>query len=225
VNCERHPKPETVWPVRIARGSFGENVPARDLYLSPDHAVFINGVLVPVKLLDNDTSVTQMPRDRVTYFHVELPRHAVILAEGLPVESYLDVGDRTDFKHGGDVVRLFSDFGGTRRPDTAWVWKTKGVARLITVGRELRDARSVLSHDVLGRPGGKRWVTRRSQTKPTTHDKCYSIWNASGSLPAAPSAAGQWPGTTPHDPIGVKATTRISAGTRTSGDTARKTGD
>ena len=75
VNCARHPKPETVWPVRIAPGAFGDNVPARDLYLSPDHAVFVNDVLVPVKLLVNGTSIMQIKRDRVTYYHVELPRH------------------------------------------------------------------------------------------------------------------------------------------------------
>src|ERR1019366_700567 len=90
VNCERHPRPETVWPVRVQAGAFGANVPVRDLYLSPDHAVFVNDVLVPVKLLINGTSIAQVKQNRVTYYHVELPRHAVILAEGLTVESYLD---------------------------------------------------------------------------------------------------------------------------------------
>ena len=60
VRCGRHPKPETVWPVRVRAGAFGENVPSRDLYLSPDHAVFVNDVLVPVKLLINGTSIAQV---------------------------------------------------------------------------------------------------------------------------------------------------------------------
>jgi hypothetical protein len=47
MDCARHPRPETVWPVRVRAGAFGENVPVRDLYLSPDHAVFVNDVLVP----------------------------------------------------------------------------------------------------------------------------------------------------------------------------------
>ena len=51
VDCARHPAPETVWPVRVSAGAFGPGAPVRDLYLSPDHAVFVDNVLVPVKLL------------------------------------------------------------------------------------------------------------------------------------------------------------------------------
>jgi len=80
VNCTAHPRPGTVQPVRVQAGAFGQNVPLSDLYLSPVHAVFANDALVPVKLLINGTGIAQMKRDRVRYFHVELPRHAVILA-------------------------------------------------------------------------------------------------------------------------------------------------
>ena len=109
----------------------------RDLYLSPDHAVFVNGVLVPVKHLLNGTSIVQLKRDRVTYFHVELPEHAVILAEGLTVESYLDIGDRLDFAQDG-VLRLHPDFGARLAPDAAIVWETRGA---VTTGEALEAAR------------------------------------------------------------------------------------
>jgi collagen type I/II/III/V/XI/XXIV/XXVII alpha len=39
----------------------------------------------------------QVAVDAVTYFHVELPRHDVLLAEGLAAESYLDTGNRSVF--------------------------------------------------------------------------------------------------------------------------------
>ena len=92
VDCRR------VAPVRIAAGAFGAGMPQRDLYLSPDHALFIDGALVPVKYLIDGDAIAQIPRDVVEYFHLRLPRHEVVLAEGLPVESYLEMSsDAVDF--------------------------------------------------------------------------------------------------------------------------------
>jgi hypothetical protein len=142
VNCRAHPKPETVWPVRVARGAFGQNVPVRDLYLSPDHAVFVNGVFIPAKLFVNGTSIVQVKRDRITYFHVELSRHAVIVAEGLPVESYLDLGDRADFANGGATIRLFPNFAAL---DAAMTWEAKGAAPLVLAGEKLTAARAMIA--------------------------------------------------------------------------------
>ena len=53
VDCRRHSKPELVWPVRVRAGAFGAGQPGRDLWLSPDHAVFVDDVLIPVRLLIN----------------------------------------------------------------------------------------------------------------------------------------------------------------------------
>ena len=162
IDCERHPKPETVWPVRVQSGAFGENVPLRDLYLSPDHAVFIYNVLIPVKLLINGASITQVERARITYFHVELPRHAVILAEGLPVESYLDTGDRANFHGGSQTIRLFPDFTA----NAAEVWETRGAAKLIVAGRELVAARTVLDANAARRASeANSRSTRRGRSK------------------------------------------------------------
>ena len=118
----------------------------RDLYLSPDHAVFVNDVLVPVKLLINGTSIAQVKRDRVTYFHVELPEHAVILAEGLTVESYLDIGDRADFDGDRNDPTL-PDFAARLAPDAAMAWETRGAAPLAMAGSKLAAARTtVMNH-------------------------------------------------------------------------------
>jgi hypothetical protein len=46
VDCRRHPKPESVWPVRVTAHSFARGLPRRDLLLSPDHAVYAEGVLI-----------------------------------------------------------------------------------------------------------------------------------------------------------------------------------
>jgi hypothetical protein len=74
--------------------------------LSPDHAVYSRGVLIPIKLLVNHATIGQIPTNAVTYYHVELSRHDVLLAEGLPAESYLDTGNRHMFDNGGASLLL-----------------------------------------------------------------------------------------------------------------------
>jgi hypothetical protein len=145
MKCERHPHPDTVCPVRVAAGAFGDNVPLRDLYLSPDHAVFVNDVLVPIGLLVNGAGIARVKRNEIKYFHVELPRHAIVFAEGMPVESYLDTGDRANFTHAGDVIRLFPDFSAALTPAAEWVWETTGVAPLVTTGAELEAVRHLIA--------------------------------------------------------------------------------
>jgi hypothetical protein len=150
VDCRAHGRPEQVWPVRVQAGAFAPAAPARDLFLSPDHAVYIDGVLIPIRYLINGATVAQSATDTVEYWHVELARHAVILAEGLPAESYLDTGNRDSF------------VGATREPDAAAslrIWATQACARLVRDGAELEAARSVLlehavalGHAVTGDP-------------------------------------------------------------------------
>jgi hypothetical protein len=84
VDCRHHPRPQLVWPVRIHAGAFANGVPVRDLLLSPDHSVFAENVLIPIKHLINGLTVVQERVDRVRYFHVELDRYDVLFAEGLP---------------------------------------------------------------------------------------------------------------------------------------------
>ena len=75
---------------------------------------------------------------------MELPEHAVILAEGLTVERYLDVGERANFDT-GDTIRLVPDFSARLTPATASVWKMKGAAPLLTHGGKLRAVRAALA--------------------------------------------------------------------------------
>jgi hypothetical protein len=85
------------WPVRVAVDAFAPGQPNRTLLLSPDHAVFVDGGLIPVRHLLNGATVAQTPVADMEYWHVELPRHDVLLAQGLPVESFLDTGNRASF--------------------------------------------------------------------------------------------------------------------------------
>ena len=78
VDCRRHPAPAAIMPVRIEAHAFGAGQPARNLFLSPDHAIFSDGVFIPVKYLINGDTIRQIDTASVTYFHVELPQHNVI---------------------------------------------------------------------------------------------------------------------------------------------------
>ena len=84
--------PLKVMPVLVRAGALGENLPLRDLFVSPDHALMIDGVLVQAGALVNDGSILRhaaMPRTFV-YYHVELEDHSLVLAEGVPAETFID---------------------------------------------------------------------------------------------------------------------------------------
>jgi hypothetical protein len=100
----RHPEPEEVYPVRVTAGAFADAVPHRDLWLSPEHSVFLHGVLVPIRVLINGTSIAQIPCAEVTYWHVELESHDLMLCEGAWTESYLEMGNRSAFDGTSDAT-------------------------------------------------------------------------------------------------------------------------
>ncbi len=137
VRCAAHPAPDTVNPVRIHAGAFGSGLPARDLLLSPEHALFLGGALVPAGVLVDNHAVTRDTPATVTYFHVELDRHDILLAEGLPAESFLDTGNRAQFAN-APVTTLTPGFGPG--PDAA-----KPCAPLALHGPAVDQARATLA--------------------------------------------------------------------------------
>ena len=110
LDCRRHRDPCAVWPVRVAAGAFGEQQPSRDLWLSPGHCVAADGVLIPIRYLMNGRSIAQVETATVEYWHIELDEHDILLAEGLPAESYLDCGNRSAFVNGGAFIEANPDF-------------------------------------------------------------------------------------------------------------------
>lgn len=129
VDCSRARQPASAWPLRVRAHAFAPGQPHRDLFLSPDHAVFVDGVLIPIRYLENGRSIARDPRDNLTYFHIELARHDVVLAEGLPSESYLDTGNR------GDFDGTWRDADDARAMGIARaIWDERACATLYTTG-------------------------------------------------------------------------------------------
>jgi hypothetical protein len=78
-------------PVVIEAAAIARGKPARDLWVTPDHAIFVGGRLIPAKLLVNGATIRQVNRAEYSYYHLELDQHSLLLAEGLEAESYLDI--------------------------------------------------------------------------------------------------------------------------------------
>jgi len=91
--------PLRVLPIRVKAGAIADNVPSRDLLVSPDHALEIDGVLIHAGALVNGTSIVREENvpQVFTYFHVELADHSLILAENTPAETFIDNVDRLAF--------------------------------------------------------------------------------------------------------------------------------
>jgi autotransporter passenger strand-loop-strand repeat protein len=161
LDCNRHPSPAAVWPVRIAADAFGPGLPSRDLHLSPDHALFLEGVLIPVKHLVNSDSIVQTKAGCVTYYHIELASHDVILAEALPAETYLDTGHRAAFAQAGSVIQAHPTFAPAPQ-DAMLRWEAQGYAPLVVTGPLLERVRRQLSHSPPPRRRRARRQVRRS---------------------------------------------------------------
>ena len=98
---------KAVMPIRIAAGALADGVPARDLHVSPKHALLLDGHLIAPELLVNGTTISRMDIDRVDYFHVKLEAHDVIFAEGTPAETYVVHGNLKSFNNWAEHEAIF----------------------------------------------------------------------------------------------------------------------
>jgi hypothetical protein len=98
IDLKASPDREHLSPIRVRRNALEDGVPHRDLLLSRHHGLFIDGVIIPVRLLVNDLSIVRDDSmDSIEYWHIELPQHGFVLAEGAAAESYLEWNNRSHF--------------------------------------------------------------------------------------------------------------------------------
>lgn len=101
------PEDQAGYPVRILKNAISENVPFKDMLITPEHCLFVEGKFIPARMLVNgrsiyyDTSITSYD-----YYHIETEKHSVIMADGMLTESYLDTGNRCNFRQAGKVIRI-----------------------------------------------------------------------------------------------------------------------
>ena len=98
-----------VQPIRFRAGSLGNSLPRRNLLVSPEHAMVLDGLLIPARCLINGTTIVRDHVERVDYYHVELDTHDVLLAEGAPSESYVDDNSRSMFHNAAEFAALYPD--------------------------------------------------------------------------------------------------------------------
>ena len=116
-------------PIRFAKGAIGNT---RELLVSPQHKILVSGwraelffgeeeVLVAAVHLVNADTIHRAPRRHVDYHHLMFDRHEVILAEGIPTESFYP-GDYIlqDDDLRDEVMDLFPEMIGQAGPD----WET-----------------------------------------------------------------------------------------------------
>jgi Hint domain len=135
VDLSRHARTDDSAPICIRPGAIADNQPIRALYLSPEHCLIIDGLCVPAKFLVNGGTITS-ERDHApfTYYHIELERHGILIAENTPAESYLDTGNRSLFDNSGEPRQLHPSFtvnAGAGR------WLTDACAPLVRVSDQL----------------------------------------------------------------------------------------
>ncbi|AKR48639.1 MULTISPECIES: Hint domain-containing protein [Acetobacter] len=156
------------YPVRIVKDAIADGVPYKDMLLTAEHCLFFDGAFIPARMLVNGVSIFyDKSITSYTYYHIETPDHAVIMADGMLTESYLDTGNRRSFTQKGNVIQL----GGAPKS-----WQADAAAPLC-VERERVEA---VFRQISARMGAN-WAAPATVQNPELHlitNTGATIWPA-----------------------------------------------
>src|ERR1700758_1090510 len=138
-----------VLPIVVRAGALTPDIPVRDLWVSPRHALLLDGVFVPAELLINGQTILQAEAvDQVDYFHLEFEAHEAILAEGTPAESYVEYDNRHGFHNADEFAALYPD---DTRPSFAYCLPlaAPGMLELAVIRARLFERAAALGQSAL----------------------------------------------------------------------------
>ena len=145
---------ENVMPIRVRRHAFDGKVPRCDLYLSPGHALLVDGVLIRVMDLVNGASIAPalpVGLNIIEYFHILLDGHQVILAEGVPTETlFLDGQNDEHFANFAELRQLIPGILNTPMKPAAPIvgyGGKKHLTALLRIAASLVSGRDIILDD------------------------------------------------------------------------------
>jgi hypothetical protein len=138
-----------VRPVVFKAGSLGGGLPARDLRVSPQHGMLIDGAMVPAAALVNGVSILreENPGD-ISYFHIELEGHEAVFAEGAASETFVDHDSRAMFDNADEYNLIY----GASAPRPAEQPRLEEGFQLAAIRRRLAEIAGITANPTSAGP-------------------------------------------------------------------------